>query len=135
MSDGGDGGGGGDVSRSRKKKKARGVITKDRTEALAQQLKKEETMWRVVLHNDEVHTFKYVIQTLIKVIGTLDRKTSYEICAIVHTKGMGTVTTTWKEQAEKFCMRLQRQGLTVSIAPDSKFLGPGGNGDEDDRKN
>merc|ERR1719362_2161549 len=30
--------------------------------------------WRVVLHNDEVHTFNYVIEALIKTVGTIDRK-------------------------------------------------------------
>jgi len=118
MSDGGDSG----MQRQRKKKKGVTTITKERTASKVEQKKKDETLWRVLLHNDEVHTFQYVTQSLIKVIGTLDKKSSFEICVTVHTGGIGTVTTTWKQQAEKFCMGLQRQGLTVSIAPDKKFV-------------
>lgn len=119
MSD--DGGDGGGTARQRKKKKGVSVTTKERVDTQLKEDKKDDTLWRVLLHNDEVHTFNYVVQSLIKVIGTLDRKTSYEICVVTHSTGVATVTTTWKKQAEKFCMSLQRQGLTASIAPDSKY--------------
>ena len=81
----------------------------------------KEDVWRVVLHNDEVHTFNYVIRGLCKVVGTLDRKASFEICVECHGVGKATVTKTWKKQAEQFCLGLQRQGLTASICPDKDF--------------
>ena len=56
-------------------------------------------------------------------IGTLDRKAAFEICVTTHGVGKATVTKTWKKQAEKYCLGLQRQGLTVSIAPDKDFDG------------
>jgi ATP-dependent Clp protease adapter protein ClpS len=101
----------------------KGVQVLDRTETKTQEAKKKEQMWRVVLHNDEVHTFNYVVRSLCKVVGTLDRKAAFEICVETHGVGKATVTKTWKKQAENFCLNLQRQGLTVSISPDSDFEG------------
>jgi ATP-dependent Clp protease adapter protein ClpS len=112
-----------DRERSRSTKKGVQTIIKDKTETKAEEQKKKEEMWRVVLHNDEVHTFNYVIRSLCKVIGTLDRKAAFEICVQTHGIGKATVTKTWKKQAEQFCLGLQRQGLTVSISPDKDFDG------------
>jgi ATP-dependent Clp protease adapter protein ClpS len=111
--------GGTEKSRATKK----GVQVMDRTETKAEEKKKNEEEWRVVLHNDEVHTFNYVVRSLCKVIGTLDRKAAFEICVQTHGVGKATITKTWKKQAEQFCLGLQRQGLTVSIAPDQDFEG------------
>ena len=113
----------------RSKSKKRTTITKENTDTQAEEEKEKEEMWRVVLHNDEVHTFNYVIRSLSKVVGTLDKKASFEICVETHGVGKATVTKTWKKQAEQFCLGLQRQGLTVSISPDKDFEGghAGGN--------
>lgn len=112
-----------DQERSRKSKKGVQTITIDKTETKAEEDKKKEEMWRVVLHNDEVHTFNYVIRSLCKCVGILDRKAAFEICVQTHGIGKATVTKTWKKQAEQFCLGLQRQGLTVSISPDEDFDG------------
>jgi ATP-dependent Clp protease adapter protein ClpS len=112
-----------DQDRSRSTKKGITTITKERTETKAEEQKRKEEMWRVVLHNDEVHTFNYVIRSLTKIVGTLDRTASFEICVETHGVGKATVTKTWKKQAEQFCLGLQRQGLTVSISPDEDFDG------------
>lgn len=110
-----------DRSTSRTTKKQ--VQTIEKTDTQVEQKKNKEEMWRVVLHNDEVHTFNYVVRSLTKVIGTLDRKAAFEICVQTHGIGKATVTKTWKKQAEQFCLGLQRQGLTVSISPDEDFEG------------
>jgi ATP-dependent Clp protease adapter protein ClpS len=112
-----------DREKSKSKKRGVSTITIDKTETKAEEDKKKEEMWRVVLHNDEVHTFNYVIRSLCKVVGTLDRKASFEICVQTHGIGKATVTKTWKKQAEQYCLGLQRQGLTVSISPDEDFDG------------
>jgi ATP-dependent Clp protease adapter protein ClpS len=112
-----------DQQRQRTTKKGVQTITIDKTETQVEEQKKKEEMWRVVLHNDEVHTFNYVIRSLCKVIGTLDRKAAFEICVQTHGIGKATVTKTWKKQAEQHCLGLQRQGLTVSISPDKDFQG------------
>jgi ATP-dependent Clp protease adapter protein ClpS len=112
-----------DREQSKSSKKGVQTITIDKTETKVEEKKKDEEMWRVVLHNDEVHTFNYVIRSLCKVVGTLDRKASFEICVQTHGVGKATITKTWKKQAEQFCLGLQRQGLTVSISPDEDFDG------------
>ncbi|CAB9517340.1 ATP-dependent Clp protease adaptor protein [Seminavis robusta] len=112
-----------DREKTKSRKKGLTTITIDKTETQAEEQKKKEEMWRVVLHNDEVHTFNYVIRSLCKVIGTLDRKAAFEICVQTHGIGKATVTKTWKKQAEQHCLGLQRQGLTVSISPDKDFDG------------
>ncbi len=131
MSD--SGGGGGSGAREKKRSKKGGVQIADRTETQSKQEEKKEEQWRVVLHNDEVHTFNYVIQSLCKVIGTLDRKRAFDICVLTHGTGKATITKSWRAQAEKYCLGLQRQGLTASIAPESRFGGdnePDASGDK-----
>jgi ATP-dependent Clp protease adapter protein ClpS len=110
-------------STEKSKTTKKGVLVKDRTETKPDDEKIKEEMWRVLLHNDEVHTFNYVVRSLTKVIGTLDRTAAFEICVQTHGIGKATITKTWKKQAEQFCLGLQRQGLTVSISPDEDFDG------------
>ncbi|KAL9191242.1 hypothetical protein ACHAXT_000948 [Thalassiosira profunda] len=129
MSDSGGGGGGGGMEKSKDKKKGLSTIVIDKTDTQMEEDETPEEQWRVVLHNDEVHTFNYVIRSLQKVIGTLDKKKAFDICTVTHGQGQATVTECWKEQAMKYCLGLQRQGLTASIAPESKFEGGGGGGD------
>lgn len=112
-----------DMDTSRSTKKGLTTKVKDKVESKAEEDKKKEEMWRVVLHNDEVHTFNYVIRSVCKCIGTIDRKEAFEICVATHGTGKATVTKSWKKQAEKYCLGLQRQGLTVSISPDEDFEG------------
>ena len=122
-------GGGGSREKSKSTKKGLTTIVIDKTEAKEKQDENVEEQWRVVLHNDEVHTFNYVIQSLCKVIGTLDRKRAFDICVLTHGSGKATITKTWKDQAMKYCLGMQRQGLTASIAPESRFGGDEGGGD------
>ena len=111
----------------KKTKKKVQILFKEDTEQEEDENNEEE--WRVILHNDEVHTFHYVVRSLTKVISTLDRKAAFEVCVQTHGTGKATITTAWKKLAEQYCLGLQRQGLTVSIAPDTDFEGghSGGN--------
>mmetsp|Transcript_14514 Transcript_14514/g.24053 ORF Transcript_14514/g.24053 Transcript_14514/m.24053 type:complete len:177 (-) Transcript_14514:180-710(-) len=110
-----------DKARSRSNKKGLQTIIKEKVEE--EQKERKEPNYRVLLHNDEVHTFQYVVRALTKVIGTLDRKAAFELCVETHGRGKCVITKTWKKQAMQFCMGLQRQGLTVSITPDEDFDG------------
>ena len=129
MSDSGGGGGGGE--RQKSKKKGISVIVKERTEAKMEEKQKKEEMWRGILHNDEINTFQHVTRAITTVVTTLDRKRAFDICMETHGIGKSTVTKSWKKKAEQYCLSLQRQGLTVSIAPDKAFGGGGGGGDGD----
>lgn len=110
-----------DQERAKTTKKGVQTLIREKTEE--EEEKNKEELWRVVLHNDEVHTFHYVVRSLTKCIGTLDRKAAFEVCVQTHGIGKATITKTWKKQAEQFCLGLQRQGLTVSISPDEDFDG------------
>lgn len=102
-----------------------GVVTIVRPDVRKETQKKEKTerepTWRVLLHNDEVHTFDYVTGAIVKVVRTVSRKKAHRITMQAHASGVATVTTTWKALAEEYCKGLQMHGLTSSIAPDSSF--------------
>mmetsp|Transcript_21593 Transcript_21593/g.40650 ORF Transcript_21593/g.40650 Transcript_21593/m.40650 type:complete len:164 (-) Transcript_21593:219-710(-) len=99
------------------------VIEKvDRKTQMKEQFEKEK-WWRVLLHNDDIHTFEYVTNCLVKVVQHLSRRKAYSITWEAHSSGKATVACVWKALAEQFCLKLQQDGLTVSIAPDSKFEG------------
>lgn len=80
-----------------------------------------EKWWRVLLHNDDIHTFEYVTGSLTQVVKHLSRRKAYIITWEAHSAEMATVATVWKALAEEFCAKLQQLGLTVSIAPDKQF--------------
>ncbi|KAK4533267.1 hypothetical protein CCYA_CCYA16G4149 [Cyanidiococcus yangmingshanensis] len=94
------------------------VITKTKPAVREKEKTAKEPMWRVLLHNDNIHTFDYVTYTLVKVVKTLTRYKAHRITVHAHKAGVATVTTTWKQLAEEYCQGLQREGLTSSIMPD-----------------
>mmetsp|Transcript_97258 Transcript_97258/g.270635 ORF Transcript_97258/g.270635 Transcript_97258/m.270635 type:complete len:237 (+) Transcript_97258:71-781(+) len=94
----------------------------DRKQQMKEQFDKEK-WWRVLLHNDDIHTFEYVTGCLTRVVKHLTRRKAYNITWEAHSSGKATVACVWKSLAEQFCVNLQQLGLTVSIAPDSKFQG------------
>lgn len=104
-----------------KKRRSR-LATIDRVKPDTETVRKEkvenEPIWRVLLHNDDVHTFDYCTMSIVKVVKTVTRKKAFKITMEAHMGGMATVTTTWKAQAKTYCTGLQQLGLTSSIAPD-----------------
>lgn len=124
-------------SQKESKKQSR-VIVKEKEDTLTQvkekEDKKNEGMWKVLLHNDEIHTFEFVTETLSTVVPTITRMKAHEICVTTHNNGRGLVTTVWKSQAQQHCIGLQRQGLSVSVAKDGSGGpnqgGGGGGGDQ-----
>mmetsp|Transcript_40030 Transcript_40030/g.105942 ORF Transcript_40030/g.105942 Transcript_40030/m.105942 type:complete len:232 (+) Transcript_40030:57-752(+) len=108
-----------------------GIAVMDRTDLKAKMKEQfdNEKWWRVLLHNDDIHTFEYVTGCLTKTVQHLTRRKAYNITWEAHSSGKATVACVWKALAEQFCVKMQQDGLTVSIAPDSKFEGnKGGNG-------
>jgi ATP-dependent Clp protease adapter protein ClpS len=81
----------------------------------------EPILWRVLLHNDHIHTFSYVVQSIVKVVGILTRAQAWEVVVHAHANDRATICKVWKSKAEQFCLGLQRQGLTASIVPDYEF--------------
>jgi len=120
---GGDGGGGSEKQKQSRKGAGVQTITIDKVDNEVQEKEdlNEEGWWRVLLHNDEIHTFEYVTEAIVKICPQLTRKKAYMITRTTHGAGVATVTTVWKSLAEQMCLGLQTFGLTVSIAPDAKF--------------
>jgi len=135
------GGGGGGGERQREKQGKSQTMVKDRVKEVTKAKNKEkldkEGWWRVLLHNDNVHTFDYVTFAIVKVVKQLSRKKAHQITMTTHKSGVATVTVVWKNKAEQYCLGLQQCGLTASIAPDKQFKknseggegGGGGGGD------
>eukprot|EP00929_Paragymnodinium_shiwhaense_P121124 TRINITY_DN93254_c0_g1_i1.p1 TRINITY_DN93254_c0_g1~~TRINITY_DN93254_c0_g1_i1.p1 ORF type:complete len:232 (+),score=45.71 TRINITY_DN93254_c0_g1_i1:74-769(+) len=98
------------------------ITREDRKTEMKAQFDKEK-WWRVLLHNDDIHTFEYVTGCLTRTVKHLSRRKAYNITWEAHSSGMATVACVWKNLAEQFCVNLQQLGLTVSIAPDSQFEG------------
>jgi ATP-dependent Clp protease adaptor protein ClpS len=60
---------------------------------------KKQPPYHVVLHNDDDHTFEYVIEMLKKLFGHPEPK-GFQMAYAVHTQGKVVVDTTSKERAE-----------------------------------
>ncbi|CDR97721.1 ATP-dependent Clp protease adaptor protein ClpS domain containing protein, putative [Babesia bigemina] len=59
--------------------------------------------WKVVLFNDDIHSFKYVTEVLASSIPQLTREVAHTITVEAHNSGKATVICTWKSKAEFYC--------------------------------
>uniref|UniRef100_A0A7S1TWE5 Adaptor protein ClpS core domain-containing protein n=1 Tax=Phaeomonas parva TaxID=124430 RepID=A0A7S1TWE5_9STRA len=101
------------------------VKTIDKVDEKVEEKQKEdldkEQWWRVLLHNDEIHTFEYVIEEIVGTVPTVTRRKAFDMAMTTHRDGQATVAIVWKKLAEQYCLGLQKAGLTSSIAPDANF--------------
>lgn len=95
-----------------------------------EEVTEDDKDWLVILHDDDYHLFEYVEQCLVEVVPTLDERVAHSICRETHVEGQAIVTKTWRQQAEEYCIGLQRCGLTSSIIPEKD--GQDDDGDEYD---
>jgi len=120
MQEGGDGGDGG---RGRETEKSRGrTAVIERPKPKPKSMRKEDVSldanWKVLLHNDDVHTFEYCTGAICSVVRTIKRKKAHTITVQAHSMGTAVVTQTYKQKAKEFCLGLQKYGLTSSISPE-----------------
>ena len=75
----------------------------------------------MLLHNDDVHTFEYVTYMIQKIIpARVSNAKAYQLTMTTHCeREHGDATA--KPLAQKYCVQLQKGGLTASISPDSNF--------------
>jgi len=70
-----------------KKAKKGGAAVVERPKAEPKQMSKEEIanepMWRLLIHNDDVHTWDYVIYAIVSVVKTVTRKKAHRITTTV----------------------------------------------------
>lgn len=77
-------------------------------------LEKAERVRDLVLHNDDVNTFDFVIETLVEICG--HNLLQAEQCAyIVHYKGKCVVKKGSYDDLEPLCLELLRRGLSATI--------------------
>jgi ATP-dependent Clp protease adaptor protein ClpS len=90
------------------------MSTKRKIQEEVEVLEKETMLNEIVLFNDDVNTFDFVIDSLIEVCDhTLEQA---EQCTIlVHYKGKCTVKTGEYKELEPRCTRLLEKGLSAEI--------------------
>jgi ATP-dependent Clp protease adaptor protein ClpS len=74
--------------------------------------------YRVILHNDDVHSMDYVVAALRKSVPGLRARKAILIMLEAHLTGRATVVVCPREQAELYAERLGTFGLTVTIEPE-----------------
>ena len=90
------------------------MSTKEKIQEEVDVLEKEVNQHEIVLHNDDVNTFDYVIDALIDVCEHTSEQA--EQCAIlVHYKGKCTVQTGEFKYLKPRCSKLLTLGLSAEI--------------------
>ena len=74
--------------------------------------------YRVILHNDDVHSMDYVVAALRKSVPGLRARKAILIMLEAHLTGRATVVVCPREQAELYAERLGAFSLTVTIEPE-----------------
>lgn len=74
--------------------------------------------YRVILHNDDVHSMDYVVAALRKSVPGLRSRKAILIMLEAHLTGRATVVVCPREQAELYAERLGAFSLTVTIEPE-----------------
>lgn len=89
-------------------------LTKEKTRESFEVAEQEVEQHEIVLFNDDVHTFDFVIDSLIEVCDhTLEQA---EQCTIlVHYKGKCAVKSGEYEELKPRCTRLLQKGLSAEI--------------------
>ena len=90
------------------------MSTKEKIQEQVSVLEKETQKHEIILHNDDVNTFDFVIDTLISVCKhTLIQA---EQCTIlVHYKGKASVKNGTYKELEPVCTQLLNKGLSAEI--------------------
>jgi ATP-dependent Clp protease adapter protein ClpS len=82
-----------------------------------------EKDWRLILHDDTVHTIQQVCEILSATCPLCAGPRAYEVTLEVHMTGAGTVAVANKKIIQEYSNSLQQAGLSVSMAPDDDFVG------------
>jgi ATP-dependent Clp protease adaptor protein ClpS len=90
------------------------MSTKEKIKEGVVVLEKEVNQHQIVLHNDEVNTFDFVINSLINVCEHTEEQA--EQCTwLVHFKGKCTVKTGELKELEPRCSKLLSLGLSAEL--------------------
>jgi ATP-dependent Clp protease adaptor protein ClpS len=90
------------------------MSTKEKIKEEVVVLEKEVNQHHIVLHNDEINTFDFVINSLINVCEHTEEQA--EQCTwLVHFKGKCTVKTGELKELEPRCSKLLSLGLSAEL--------------------
>ena len=73
-------------------------------------------MWKVLLHNDDINTFDFVIDTVV-MLTTLRQQEAKGVMHEAHYTGVALLLTTHQERAELYQQQFASRGMTVTIEP------------------
>ena len=74
-------------------------------------------MYKVLLHNDNVHTLEAVVQALM-IVFHFEQKQAFKIAMEAHTSSVALCTTEAFEQAEFHMEQLKTYSLVSTIEPE-----------------
>jgi ATP-dependent Clp protease adaptor protein ClpS len=72
--------------------------------------------YRVLLHDDDIHSMGYVVLTLVQ-LAALDDRRAGAVMMRAHVHGVALVRRTHKERAELYQEQFRSRGLRVTIEP------------------
>jgi ATP-dependent Clp protease adaptor protein ClpS len=90
------------------------MSTKEKIQEDVDVLEKEVNQHEIVLHNDEVNTFDFVIDCLINVCENTEEQAE-KFTWLVHLKGECTVQTGELKELEPRCSKLLSLGLSAEL--------------------
>jgi ATP-dependent Clp protease adaptor protein ClpS len=78
-------------------------------EAITKAAQRLEPLWRVILHDDQLHTYEYVIEMLMAIFA-MDAQRAYHHAIEVDTKGTTVLARLPRTEAEKKRDAIMRYG-------------------------
>ena len=88
-------------------------------EKAPERLRKQSPRYKVLLHNDQVNTMEYVVNTLRQVVPQLSEQDAMAAMMEAHNTGVGLVIVCDLEPAEFYSETLKAKGLTSTIEPEN----------------
>ena len=90
------------------------MSTKEKLQEALDLLELKTGQHEIILHNDEVNTFDFVISSLISVCGHTSQQAE-QCTVLVHYKGKCAVKSGSYSYLEPKCLKLQELGLSAEL--------------------
>ncbi len=87
---------------------------KEKIQHQPESISAKEKLYEVILYNDDIHTFDYVIESLVEICGHTILQAE-QCTLLVHYKGKASVSHGTYEEVEEKCSKLLSKGLTAEI--------------------
>lgn len=91
-----------------------GTSPEEEEETLTVTTDEDDVDARLILYNDDYHTFDFVIESL-QTICDLDQHQAEQLTLLVHYKGKATCKRGSREKLDGMCAQLVGQGLDAEV--------------------